>query len=433
MMNLRTISARRISAAAGALRVQFSRLRRNERGNVALIVAAVFPLLLGAAGLAVDGTQWILQKRQIQAAADSAAMAGVYSLIANSDMQNAVIRSIGQTGTVPDNASIQALQGPAGHEADPFAVQVHIAVPARMYFASMFMKAPLVINAESTASVVENGQFCAFTLGSASEEPGVVLRPNSDVEADCGVTINSPSNQAVVSEGGSTLKALALRAFGNFADITAVRKSGMRAHALKQDDPLEGTDPPPVPNTGCPNTTVNPGEDEVALEPGCYGFMQLNGNVRLQDGEYILNRGDFIVGPKAHVACSACTIFLTSETAATDPRTIGKVKMSSDATVKMSASRQGPNAGILFYQDRNAARDLPGDENRLGGNSFSKLDGLIYFPSETVYVDGNNAPDVTCTRFIAKRLVFAGRVYIGQSCDGLDKVTFAATEVRLIA
>jgi len=40
---------------------------------------------------------------------------------------------------------------------------------------------------------------------------------------------------------------------------------------------------------------------------------------------------------------------------------------------------------------------------------------------------------VTCTRFVAKRLVFAGRVYIGKSCDGLDKVTFAATEVRLIA
>jgi hypothetical protein len=98
----------------------------------------------------------------------------------------------------------------------------------------------------------------------------------------------------------------------------------------------------------------------------------------------------------------------------------------------MNATREGPNAGILFYQDRHAASDLPGDENRLGGSSFSKLNGLIYFPSETVYVDGNMSPNLQCTRFIARRLVFAGHVYIGEKCDGLDKVTFAVTEVRLI-
>lgn len=413
--------------------VDSSRIRRDQRGNVAVVVAAVFPLLIGSAGLAVDGIQWILQKREMQAAADSAAMAGVYGLIASSDMQNAVSKSIGHSGTVPGNASIQAIQGPPGHEADPFAVVVRIAAPARMYFASMFMKSPPVINAEATASVVKNGQYCAFALGEMPDQAGVVIRSNSDVEADCGVTINSSSRQALESEGGSTFKSSTLRAFGGFADISAFKHSGMRAHALLQDDPLDGTDPPLVPNTGCPNATVNAGEDEIALEPGCYGYMDLKGNVRLRDGEYIVNQGNFVVGPQAHVVCNACTIFLTSETAATDPGSIGQVKISSDATVKMSALREGPNAGILFYQDRHAARNLPGQENRLGGNSFSKLEGLIYFPSETVYVDGNNAPDVTCSRFVARRLVFAGRVYIGQSCDGLDKVTFAATEVRLIA
>jgi hypothetical protein len=302
-----------------------------------------------------------------------------------------------------------------------------------MYFASMFMKTPPLINAEATASVVKNGRYCAFALGSMADQAGVVLRPNSDIEADCGVTINSSSKQALESQGGSSFKSPLLRAFGGFADITGFKHSGMRARALLQDDPLEDTDPPQIPNTGCPNITVNAGEDELAIDPGCYGYMNLKGNVRLRDGEYILNRGDFIVGPQAHVVCGACTIFLTSDTAETDAGSIGKVKISSDATVKMGATREGPNSGILFYQDRHAARDVAGEENRLGGNSFSELEGLIYFPSETVYVDGNNAPNVTCSRFIARRLVFAGRVYIGQSCDGLDKVTFAATEVRLVS
>ena len=410
----------------------FSRLRADRRGNVAMIVAAVFPLLIGAAGLAVDGIEWTMQKRDLQGAADAAAIAGVYSLIGSDDMDNAVSRSLVQAG-VPNNASIQAIQGPAGYEKDPFAVAVKVAVPAEMTFSRMFLKKAPVITAEATASVVKNGHYCAFALGDMDDEPGIVLRANSEVEADCGVTTNATSRDALQSEGSSTIKALALRAYGSFKNWDAIKKSGVREHSLMQEDPLADTDPPLVPNTGCPNVTVNEGAAETTVEPGCYANMVLNGTVRLQDGEYILNRGHFIVGPQAHVECDACTIFLTSESAATDPGSIGKVKISSEATVKMSATREGPNAGILFYQDRHAASDLPGDENRLGGSSFSKLNGLIYFPSETIYVDGNMHPDLQCSRFIARRLVFAGQVYIGEKCDGLDKVTFAVTEVRLIS
>ena len=428
------MSARSVSTKLnGKIRSALRRIFPDQRGNVAMVVAAVFPLLIAGAGLAVDGVEWIMQKRQIQAAADGAAMAGVYGLIAAEDLDNTVNRSITQAGTVPNNASIQAVQGPPGREKDPFAVNVKIAVPAYMTFSGMFMKHPPIISAEATATVVKNGQYCAFALGVMDDEPGLVLRPDTDVQADCGITTNAASKQALQAQGSSTIDANKLRAYGSLGDFKAAMKSGVREHAMLQDDPLTDTDPPLVPNTGCPNVTINPDAQETALDPGCYANMSLNGPVRLQDGEYILNRGNFVVGPHGHVECDACTIFLTSDTAATEPNSIGKVKISSDATVKMSATREGPDAGILFYQDRHAATDLPGDENRLGGSSFSKLSGLIYFPSQTVYIDGNMRPDVQCTRFIARRLVFAGHVYIAENCDGLDKVTFAATEVRLIS
>jgi hypothetical protein len=247
------------------------------------------------------------------------------------------------------------------------------------------------------------------------------------------VATNSSSSKAVDADGSSTLQSPSVMAYGGVDSGGPIQNSRVRAHALNQDDPLENTEPPLVPNTGCPNATINPGGEETVLQPGCYANMNLNGNVRLQDGEYILNKGNFVVGPHGHVTCDACTIFLTSETAATDGGSIGKVKISSDATVKMSATREGPNAGILFYQDRHAARDLPGDENRVGGGSFSTLSGLLYFPSETLYLDGNMNPDLQCTRLLAKRIVFAGRVYISKTCDGLGKMTFAASEVRLVS
>ena len=56
----------------------FKKVWGDKRGNSLAIAAASFPLIIGAAGLATDTIQWTLWKRQLQRAADSAAIAGVY-------------------------------------------------------------------------------------------------------------------------------------------------------------------------------------------------------------------------------------------------------------------------------------------------------------------------------------------------------------------
>ena len=56
----------------------FRKLLKDRRGNALVIAGAALPLIVGAAGLANDTIQWTLWKRQLQRAADSAALAGVY-------------------------------------------------------------------------------------------------------------------------------------------------------------------------------------------------------------------------------------------------------------------------------------------------------------------------------------------------------------------
>ena len=63
------------------MRKLFKKLWSNDRGNALIIAGAALPLLVGAAGLATDTIQWTLWKRQLQRAADSAALAGVESLV----------------------------------------------------------------------------------------------------------------------------------------------------------------------------------------------------------------------------------------------------------------------------------------------------------------------------------------------------------------
>src|SRR5688572_1893309 len=61
----------------------------DKRGNALLIAGAALPLIIGSAGLATDTIQWALWKRQLQRAADSAALAGVYARVQANANQNA--------------------------------------------------------------------------------------------------------------------------------------------------------------------------------------------------------------------------------------------------------------------------------------------------------------------------------------------------------
>ena len=407
----------------------------DERGNVLAMTAVGIPLLLGCAGLAVDTIQWVSAKRELQSAADAAAIAGVYGLIQTGEMEVAVDRSLARDKSLDPRRAVLAERSPPPLKEDPFAVRVSISSPTKMFFTSMFLDRPPTITVEATASVVENGEFCAFAIGT-DEKSGLRIEPSSTIEMDCGIAANSSSAKAVVADGSAKIEAEQIVSFGGI-EAQGSETTRVRSYAVKQKDPLAERDPPLIPNTGCPNVTVNSdaaqtNSGRVVLEPGCYGNMLIDGPVFLSDGEYILNRGNLVVGGSADLACKSCTIFLTSEQAGTDPWSIGKVQIDAKARVKLSAPTQGPNAGVLMYQDRRAAGTRDEIENVISGNSFSEYKGLIYFPAQILRIDAESTPDIQCGRFIGRRLIFQGRVLIAKGCSSSTVMNFKGTTVRLV-
>lgn len=303
-----------------------------------------------------------------------------------------------------------------------------------MTFSSLFLKQPFSLSVTATASVVENGDYCLFAFG-GGEQTGVTIQPAAELSADCGLASNASSPASVLVSEGGRLSVPRVVAFGGIKGAEEDGSQVQRSYGLRQKDPYANTAAPPVPGTGCPTTTVNPdtrARGKVTLKPGCYGNMVLNGDVKLQPGEYIVNRGNLMVGPLANVSCKGCTIILTSEEAGTDPGSIGKVHIDPRATVKLSAPAHGPDAGLLIYQDPRAGTEVIGEESRIGGGSFSKLDGIIYMPSQAIRIDGRGGVDLRCSRLMGRALIIEGRVVIGKDCLGIDRMKIAGTEVRLL-
>ena len=58
----------------------FKRLMRNKGGNAVLLTALGMPVLIGAAGYAMDMAQMYAWKRELQHSVDQAALAGAWAL-----------------------------------------------------------------------------------------------------------------------------------------------------------------------------------------------------------------------------------------------------------------------------------------------------------------------------------------------------------------
>ena len=139
-------------------------------------------------------------------------------------------------------------------------------------------------------------------------------------------------------------------------------------------------------------------------------------------------------GPKAEVTCDGCTVFLTSQDADSSPTSIGRARLDPAANVQMTAPSDGPYSGLLMVQDRRAAPDEKGEENIIAGNANSKLDGIIYFPSQTLRLDGSASPDMKCARLIGRKLILQGHILITQGCTAdKGKLKLSGAEVRLVS
>ena len=131
---------------------------RDKRGNALLIAGAALPLIVGAAGLASDTIQWTLWKRQLQRAADSAALSGVYTRLqtdTQSDVESAVTHDLSlnlHTWMALHGTPTVERLADDGNSTDQ--VRVTLQLQQRLAFSSMFMSSPPIIQAVATAASV---------------------------------------------------------------------------------------------------------------------------------------------------------------------------------------------------------------------------------------------------------------------------------------
>lgn len=219
-------------------------------GNATMLVALGMPVLIGGAGLGVDMTQWYMWKRELQFAADQAAIAGAWAR-ADSDTeatyQTRALQEFNANLSVTDafneDPSVQLADYAGGTQNS---VAVSVSAAKELPFSSFLVGGSTNISAFAQASFEEGTTFTSCLIALDDDDDGAItIGGNSVLTASCGLAALSTDAMSIKVDGNPDVEAGWIISAGgidqwlkdNTDDIILENQTGLY-------DPFEELSPP---------------------------------------------------------------------------------------------------------------------------------------------------------------------------------------------
>lgn len=375
------------------------RFSTEEGGNVATIFCLSAVILCGLIGGAVDFGRAQHSKLQLQAAADSAVLAGA---TAGSKAADDVRIS------VATNYFIANYPGEPTPEVsvsgDKVTLAAKIKVPA--HFLGVIgineIKVPVIATAVVGAGGLAGAGPCILLLNNS--DIGLYVNSDSKLVAACGLHVNSnhatealfANSMAQITTTNTCVRGAARLNGGSTATPTPVEGCPVKA------DPLLALAAPTNAAASCDYTDfkVQIGQS-LAMYPGVYcRTTEINsgGRVTMAPGIYIFREGQFVVNSNSQVTGSEVMMFFAGKDAS--------LTVNSDSILNVSAPRTGIYQGMLMFQGRHAD-NISAPPFIINADSQTRLEGTIYLPKGTLELNSLSTANqaASYTAIVADKMV----------------------------
>jgi hypothetical protein len=465
-----------------------SRLRRDDRGVTAVLLALTLSALIGLTGLGVETGLWYAIKRQDQSAADAAALSGAFEVAAG----KSDICALAQSSAVANNSSQSWSCTPACTNPSPGqmcannppvlggpgvlgnnnAVEVILAEQQSGLLASVASLSSVIVTTRAVARVAATGVACDLALATTGSST-IKFNGNPTVDlTSCGMADNSNDPKSVDFTGTTNFQAAWFQTVGNYQSSGKPNIPIIKTNSFPVTDPYS-CNPPQIGCSGQIKYTLAGALDQTIpvgapLQPGVYSSSSGNkaplnftgGTYNLCPGVYYLdgeasNGASFAAASGAMVqletnaalcpssgSIDGVTIISTCKSPPSCKKGGGFV-ITSGATVKLSAPTvKIPSgctlgtapcipSGVLFFQDPIHADTGNSSASDITANSNSFLTGAIYAPVQEIKFSGN--ANSTCTVVIGLTLQFSGTTDMTASQAGCSAAGVGAPQLLNIA
>jgi hypothetical protein len=443
-------------------RRQWRRLIEDERGSI-ILLAVWLPVLAGAVAIGVETGELYRVKRQMQSAADSAALAGAIDSMANrtSSITSDAKYEAQRNGFTDNGSSVTVTintpptSGPNVRTTNAVEAIIRKQVGAGLLGSlGTFTLSARSVAAPSTYTQTNtpSAEGCLVAMTTANEQ-GVSFTNFSSFTSDCTIVSNASATGSgsgasvnVSNFSSASLKQIWTRGsvtVQNYSSITyAAAANHGTAPLVNQTsyatDPYASIGAINLPSgTGnCDYNNFSAGNASTITVYGnriyCNGLQVSNAStVNFTPGVYYIAGGDLYISSVSTVSCPTCTTnngvaFVLTQLGSTTPDAgIGGVSISSDSTINLSAGRQditytsGSNIynfphGILFYQDPRVTVGTMGSTSKIftvSSLSNATLTGAIYFPNNRIDISNistfGGSSTTGCTIWLGRYIKFS--------------------------
>lgn len=364
----------------------------SEAGQALLLMALSMVILCGFTGLGIDMGYLRYMKRQMQAAADSAALAGAAE-VGYGDVTSAADADAANNGFTNgvNGAAITVYNPPTSGPNQGNTKYVEVLLSQQQ--PTFFMKL-LGVNSKmvSTRSVAYSGisGACIYSLD-PSETSAFVVNGNANLSTQCGILDNSNDPKAaLVTNGGGCLSAKYIGVVGQFKTNSSCPPSPTPVNGVAAfSDPLAYLAPPTV--GSCDHTSTSLTGGTTTLYPGVYcSGLSISGgstDITFSPGTYIINGGGISISGGANVHANGVTFYLTAPSVSS----FKGVSITGGSNSQLVAPTSGQYASILFFQDRSIPVGSSGADSNIAGGSGTAIEGTLYFPTTNLTYAGNSA------------------------------------------
>jgi len=376
-----------------------------EDGQTLVLTTLCMGVLLGSLGMAIDVGMLLRSKRNMQIAADGAALAGATALYYNASVSTAVNAAAKANGVDPSVTGnvVMATSGQAlGSTACASCVQVQLSKPAPtifMQFLSQWISgnkfATVNVSAISIAGAPGTGKACGYIMSPSGDDALWIHGSGAIVAPGCGMYVNSNASDALCVTGSSSKSDFA------WVDVVGQQGNGnckgtisssttVYTSAPVQPAPFSNLADPasqcqtasnptgtvavvtPTSNT-LTGTITGPGFGNVACYGGSGGAAITMNGATLGPGTYVFTTG---------VTISGTDTVGTSSTngGATIAVSGGALTVNTTSVFNIHAPTSGTYNGLAVYQSSTDTSNML----LSFGSSGATFDGMVYAPGAQV-------------------------------------------------
>jgi Flp pilus assembly protein TadG len=418
---------------AGKLLRFLTRFAGDRAGVSAIIMGLAITVMMGAAGLAVDGGIWYADRRAAQGAADAAAYSAAIDFMNSTNPSAAyakatalaVAAQYGFTNGVGGVTVTVNSPATSGNytSASENAFEVIVAKSEPLFFSSFYLTSA-AIKARAVAVPGASSKYCVEVLDSNSSVLNTLFNigANATVDlSDCGIVDDGPSSCAIDVTGNVTLLTQNLSVVGNVCTVSpaTVTVSGAKSvGAAPIANPYSSMSVAAVEGSTsmtCGVSPVTSSGQTYTISPGVYcGLSVASGaTLNMNPGIYYINGGVFNLQSGSTTNANGVTIILTGNLIIN----YATANIAPGATLNLTAPTTGATAGLAMWSD--AASPIVLSQpltSIMNGGATMTINGALYFPTQMVDFSNGSINTAACTQLVGYEITFEGGSRFSNEC-----------------